>query len=349
MGATGGDFAGDRSTEFSGGGAKSPSAGAPTGNAGPLRVSVVVVAHTRVQFLKRAVASAANQRPDELLVVKYTHDPDLDRELSELGATVLWTQEPYQGGKVAEGVGHATGDVVLLLDDDDVFLPGKVARVREVFQDPRVVFYSDRFLAFSDTPPAAGSLGPIRLYETGQSRSKSEGPTPAVASCLAARRSMLVPWLADLRGLTIADHTTFMMAVAARKWMAMDQSALTGYHVARIAGSLRPAQSIWSRPGATAAHDIRWMLDLLDSQTDGVRELLNPIVVRAIIHLVFLTNDTQFREYRRTMRAILRGVGVRRPLTIPTLLMFGYPLYPRAAIALNRAWRSLVGFHYNPA
>lgn len=311
--------------------------------------TVVIAAHTRVEFLKRAVVSVAGQGPDEILVVKYTQDAELDRELRALGAKVHWTQEPFQGGKFAEGIGRATGDVVLMLDDDDIFLPGKVDRVRETFADPRVVFYEDRFLAFSDVPPAAGTLGPVRLYATGQSDQYREGLRPAVMSCLAARRSMLVPWLNDLRGLTIADHTTFLMAVAERKWIAMDQSILTGYHVAHVAGALRPAQSIWFRPGANAAHDIRWMLDLLDSQPDHVRATINPVVARAVIHLVFLTNDTHFHEYRRTIRAILRGVSVRRPLTVPTVLMFGYPLSPRGAIALNRLWRSLVGFHYNPA
>jgi len=318
---------------------------APTG--GAVRVSVVIAAHKRVEFLKRAVASATSQRPDEVLVVKFTHDADLDRELTALGATVLFTEELYQGGKFADGVERASGDVVLLLDDDDVFLPGKVARVRETFADPRVVFYENRYLPFTDTPPAAGTHGPVRLYETGQVNQYREGLKPALTSCLAVRRSTLAPWLKDLRGLTIADHTMFLMAAAARQFMAMDQSVLTGYHVATVAGALRPAQSIWFRPGASAAHDIRWMLDLLDSQPKGVQETMNPVVARAAIHLVFLTNDTHFREYRRTMRAILRGVGVRRPLTVPTLLMFGYPLSPRLAVALNRTWRSLVGYHHN--
>ena len=82
---------------------------------------------------------------------------------------------------------------------------------------------------------------------------------------------MIEPWLGDLRQLTIADHTIFMMAVAARKWMAMDRSVLTGYHLGQVNGVLRPVQSIWHRPGASAERDIRWMLDQLDSQTGRVR------------------------------------------------------------------------------
>jgi hypothetical protein len=89
------------------------------------------------------------------------------------------------------------------------------------------------------------------------------------------------------------------------------------------------------------------MLDLLDAQTDGVRATLNPMVANAVIHLVFLTGDTRFHEYRRTMRAVLDGVGLRRPLVVPSTLMFGYPLFPRLAISINRVWKSVVGYHHH--
>ena len=317
--------------------------GAPAG----VRVSVIVAAHTRVEFLKRAVASAAEQSPDEIIVVKFTHDTELDRELAELGADVVWTEERYQGGKYAVGVERASGDVIVALDDDDVFLPGKVARVRTVFEDPTVVCYTNRYLPFTDSPPPAGEPRPVRRFDTGDGNQYTEGLRPVLMSCLAFRRTPILPWLGDLHRLTIADHTIFMIAIAQGKVVAMDQSVLTGYRVARVEGELRPAQSIWNRPGASAQKDLKWMLDLLDSTTGGVRDTLNPMVANAVIHLVFLTGDTQFHEYRRTMRAILHGVAIRRPLVVPSTLMFVYPISPRLTISLYRTWKSLVGFHHH--
>jgi len=313
----------------------------------PVRVSVVVAAHTRVEFLKRAVASAAEQSPDEIIVVKFTEDPELDRELSRLGATVVHSREPFQGGKYADGIERASGDVVVALDDDDVFLAGKVARVRSVFDDPTIVCYTNRYLPFTETPPPAGDLRPIRRFETGRENQYRDGLKPVLMSCLAFRRAAILPWTADLRRLTIADHTIFMIAVAERKVIAMDTSVLTGYHVGQVEGQLRPAQSIWSRPGASPERDLRWMLDLLDSATDGARETLNPMVVNAVVHLVFLTGDTSFHDYRRMMRAMLHGVGIRRPLVVPSTLMIAYPVSPKLAIALYRTWKSLVGYHHH--
>jgi hypothetical protein len=324
---------------------------APAGGATRLTprpsVTVIIAAHTRVTFLKEAVASVATQHPDEILVVKFTHDAPLDQELAGLGATVHWTQEPYQGGKVAEGILRARSEVVALLDDDDLFLPGKVERLRTVFEDPRVIFYANRYLPFTERPPEGGGYGSVRLFHTGKGNQFRQGLKPVLASCIAARRSTMLPRMEELRRLTIADHTLFMMAVTAQQWMAMDQSVLTGYRVGRVEGALRPAQSIWNRPGATAERDIGWMLDLLDTAPNGTRDTLNPMVANAVIHLVFLTGDTRFHEYRRTMRALLRGVGLRRPLLVPSALMFGYPLSPRVAISLNRTWKSLVGWHHH--
>jgi len=306
-------------------------------------VSVVVLAHTRSQFLRRAVTSAAVQRPDELLVVKFGRDPELDEELTQQGVRVHVTQEPYQGGKVADGIDLARGDVVVFLDDDDVLLPGKVDRVRNVFRDPGAVFHANRFVAFTDTPPPSGSMGPVELFEPGSGNLYRAGLRPVITSCMSVRKGALAPWLDDLRKLTIADHSVFIMAVTARKRMAMDQSVLTGYHLNVADRAYRSSSSIWASPGVSPNRDIRWMLDVLDREAGGVHETLNPVVADAIIHLVFLSRETHFHEYRRTMRAILRGVGVRRPLTVPTLLMFGYPLAPRVAVVLGRTWWSLVG------
>ena len=320
-------------------------------------MSVVVGAHTRVQFLKRAVESVVRQGAggpgaDEIIVVKFVEDRDgLDAELRRLGARVFITDQPQPGAKFAEGIKLATGDVICYLDDDDVFLPGKVQRVREVFRDPRVVLHGHRYLPFTGTPPEHGEMGPLRLFNTALGDQYWDGLRPVVSSCVSVRAEMIRPWVDDLMQLGVSDHTTFMMAVMARKWIAMDRSILSAWQLNQVKGVLRPANSIWAEAHgrAGAENTIRWMLGQLDAQTDGVRETLNPIVVRSIIHLVFKTGDTQFHEYRRTMRGLLAGVGVRRPLVVGTTLLFAYPLSPRLAVALSQAWTRLVGFRFNPA
>ena len=313
----------------------------------PPRVTVVIAAHTRTQYLRRAVGSAAAQGADEILVVKFARDPELDAELAAMGARVHLTKEPLQGGKIAEAIELATGEAVVLLDDDDVLLPGRVAHMREIFHDPRVVFASNGYRPFTDTPPPAGPTAPLRLFKTGEVDQLKNGLKPMLTSCLTVRRSMMLPWLGDLRRLVIADHTIFMMAVIARQWMAMDLTALTGYHLGAFGADLRPKQSIWRGSGANARGDIAWMLDTLDGQRGAVHATLNPVVATAVVHLVFLTGDPAFGNYPRAMRALLDGVGIRRPLTVPTTLMFLYGFAPRLAVGLNNAWRSLVGFHHN--
>lgn len=317
----------------------------PTG--APPRMTVVIAAHTRTEYLRRAVSSATSQGAEEVLVVKFAHDPELDAELMALGARVHVSAERFQGGKVAEAIGIATGEAVVLLDDDDVLLEGRVAHMREIFRDPRVVFASNGYRPFTDTPPPPGPSRPVRLFKTGEVDQLRRGLKPMLTSCISVRRSMILPWLDDLRRLVIADHTMFIMAVIARRWMAMDPTALTGYHLGAYGTDLRPKQSIWRGSGANARGDIAWMLDQLDAQTGAVHDTLTPVVAKAVVHLVFLTADPAFGNYRREMRALLDGVGIRRPLTVPTTLMFLYGFAPRLAVRLNNIWRSLVGFHHN--
>lgn len=324
-----------------------PTASVPAADARP-RVSVVIGAHLRVQYLKRAVTSAVRQGPDETVVVKFASDPELDAELTRLGARVFVTREPLPGGKFADGIEQTNGDVISFMDDDDVFLSGKIDRVREVFSDSRVVFHANRYTAFTDVVPEVGRPGPLRLFDTALGDQYWSGLQPVISACASVRREMIRPWIGDLRRLGVSDHTMFMMAVKARRCIAMDQSVLTGWHLNQIRGVLRPASSIWYQPGASARFDYSWMLDLLDSESGGVRATLTPMVAKAIVHLVFLTGERQFHEYRRTMRALLDGVGVRRPLAIGTILLVGYPVSPRLALALGRTWKSLVGFQHNP-
>ena len=326
---------------------RSPGATVNGSNPEP-RVSVVIAAHTRVRYLDRAVRSAVAQRPDEVLVVKFGRDAVLDGDLRAVGAQVSITEEPFQGGKLAEGIDRATGDVVAFLDDDDILLPGKIARLREVFRDSQIVLHGHRYQSFDDAPPDRGALGPLHLFDTARGNQYWGGLKPVVASCLTIRRSTFLPWLSDLRPRTVADHILFMMAVASRQRIAMDESVLTGYHLVHAGTRARSATTLWQHSASTAEGDIRWMLDLVESESGGIRKTLAPIAVSAILHLVFLSEDVRFHEYARLMRSLLDGVGVRRPMTVPSILMFGFPLSPRLAIASYRAWSSLVGEAHSP-
>lgn len=105
-----------------------------------LKISVVVPTHNRPRFLREAVASVASQGDTdwELVVVDDGSVPATDRATLDIGPSgtlVLIRHAAAQGVPRAKnaGVRAATGEIILILDDDDLLAPLALARIRDAF------------------------------------------------------------------------------------------------------------------------------------------------------------------------------------------------------------------------
>lgn len=101
-------------------------------------VAVVIATRDRPQLLRRAVASVLDQRYDgdiEVLAVFDQSEPEEDLAADEVTAsgarrrvTVLRnTRAPGLAGARNTGITTATAELVAFCDDDDLWLPGKLA------------------------------------------------------------------------------------------------------------------------------------------------------------------------------------------------------------------------------
>lgn len=97
-----------------------------------LSISVVVLAHRRLQFLADALDSALDSDADEILLVA-PEEPAILCDPRYRG--VRFVGSPYTGvaGKIADASAEAQGDLVSFLEDDDLYAPGRLERVRAVF------------------------------------------------------------------------------------------------------------------------------------------------------------------------------------------------------------------------
>ena len=110
----------------------------------PLRVSVIVTTRDRPAMLAEAVASVfAQERPaDELIVVDDGIDNHKDMKAQREKKTTVhnlpirYLRGPGRGPGAARNVGlrAATGDLIAFLDDDDLWLPQKLAWQVEWFK-----------------------------------------------------------------------------------------------------------------------------------------------------------------------------------------------------------------------
>jgi len=106
-------------------------------------ISVIVTAYRRRQYLYNALLSVKAQTLPkdkyEVVVVKDFEDPKVDGLIKEMGWKDVYSDEEYQGRMYLNGLKEADGDVIAFLDDDDIYEPGKLEYVYNVFsQNPDV-------------------------------------------------------------------------------------------------------------------------------------------------------------------------------------------------------------------
>ncbi len=107
-------------------------------------VSVVIPSYNRAHYLPRAVASVLAQTVpvQEVLIVDDGSTDDTEAVVGGLSGPIRYFRKPNGGPGSARNVGirEARGQYVALLDTDDVWLPGKIARQVEILDTrPEVV------------------------------------------------------------------------------------------------------------------------------------------------------------------------------------------------------------------
>lgn len=110
-----------------------------------MTVSVVIDNHNYGRFLRETLDSVLAQVLDdvavEIIVVDDGSTDDSREILASYAPRIKSLLQARQGQATAFNVGlaAASGDIVCLLDSDDVFLPGKLSAVVDAFKDPKVV------------------------------------------------------------------------------------------------------------------------------------------------------------------------------------------------------------------
>jgi glycosyltransferase involved in cell wall biosynthesis len=213
------------------------------------RVTVLVAAYDRREFLLRAVrsvlASSAPREAYEIVVVKNFRNPEIDGFLAQQGAQVLQEGAVPVGAYMARALSVARGGVVCLLNDDDEFLPTKIAAVLERFDaDPNLVYYHDRRILVDEDGrplPTASRFervqgAPFELRTDADRRSRV-GRVHRFRglfhdSCISVRRDVLDRHADRLAEVGVSeDAFTYYSALAAPGTLYFDNRAFTRFRV----------------------------------------------------------------------------------------------------------------------
>jgi Glycosyl transferase family 2 len=334
----------------------------------PPILSVVVVAFGRRDFVLEAVDSVRAQSVPresyEILVVTNLHDPDLDRQLRDRGAIAVYRDDIPLGPWILAAVAQSRGEVLLFLDDDDLFAPEKLATVGRRFEaSPRLGYYHNGQRYFTEAEGRdSESLGP----------SRAEGATPSplqVTSGTLSARTVEGAWWAggafnpssiSVRRRVVVDAAQYFneirigvgpllfYAALLSGWDVLIESAeLTRYrvHAGNMSGYGSKGRSgPWARQVAvspSALHDAEVVGRLLRDRSapPGIGRPLE-VMVRRTELLVAATRST---DSRRQVLVGLRGL-IRA--SFPGQLRGGRPYLVMGALRLvsprlSRRWLGL--------
>ncbi len=136
------------------------------------RISVVMPSYNQGQFIRDAIDSVLSQDITDLefIVMDGGSNDDTVAILESYGDRLVFTSGPDDGQSWAinEGMRRTTGDIVCWLNSDDVFLPGALGLVKQVFEaDSQVEFVSGGGRNIAADGTVIGDVGakPARLWE----------------------------------------------------------------------------------------------------------------------------------------------------------------------------------------
>ena len=128
-----------------------------------MKVSVIITAYNRKDYLLSAVRSVADQTLSkdlyEVIVVKNFEDKQIDDYIRRLGFKNVVYDTPRYGEQVAVGIEESSGDVLAFLEDDDEFKREKLSEVYKAFSLYKDIsyFHNSREFLYYDKPVDANA------------------------------------------------------------------------------------------------------------------------------------------------------------------------------------------------
>ena len=313
----------------------------------PPELSVVVTAFNRRRFVKTALKSILEQSYErdryEVILVKNFSDRDIDGFSAANGIKVVYSEEKHIGDMALGGITLARGKVVLLLDDDDVFLPGKLSRVSSVMSDGTVGYYHNGFVPFaSSVPPGDGSkMSSLSMALDSTSsctellKAMDEGAT-FNSSCIAFQREIMGRGLGLIKGTPTGPGFSLMVAslVSGRRCL-LSRERLTGYRFRMPksqAAALREKIMAVGRASATVQLDLRRVTG------ESIRTVLRYKADELAVRLYLLgTVSSRVTAKRASLRLLSAPTCRKIPYRISLLLLvLFYPVLPH--ILRTRVW-----------
>lgn len=202
-------------------------------------VTVIITAYNRSEYLQKALKSVIEQEHEgfgvEIIVLTNFNNGVIESLCYEAGIKYVTLPDKGMGFYLSYGISISKYDIISFLDDDDIFLPGKLKRVYEQFTfNKDLAYYHNRFHSMDSQPNFSGGLRKIDPeVRIGRRISfmMRYGNWENLSS-VSIRKSRFVKHINSLGILTTAPDLFFVMTSIDKKLTAIiDSMVLTDYTV----------------------------------------------------------------------------------------------------------------------
>jgi len=136
-------------------------------------ISVIVTAYNRRRYLPFALRSLEAQTLPrdkfEVVVVKNFEDKESDSIISRNGWKDVYNDDPYYGRMMLAGLEESKGDVITVLDDDDLYTDNRLEKVYKAFTSYERLAYFHNSQTIIDDDGNALKRSPLSKNLVGES------------------------------------------------------------------------------------------------------------------------------------------------------------------------------------
>lgn len=106
---------------------------------------MIIYTYDRKDYILEAIRSVLNQSISrdqyEIIVVKGFEDVDIDREITAAADVSINIDSKGHGKKIVSAIKHSSGEVICLLDDDDLFTENKLSKIKQIFESDHDIIF----------------------------------------------------------------------------------------------------------------------------------------------------------------------------------------------------------------
>lgn len=328
--------------------------------------SIIITAFNRKEFLPDAIRSCLAQTfprdKFEIIIVKNFEDNVIDSLARENNCIVYSNIGGTIGEQLQAGILASSGDIISFLDDDDIFLPEKLAKVFQFFNGSKSLIYyhnsstliddqGNHLEGFFPTPPAHDLLlenqkvQKLRM-ELRQRRDITINSILTNLSCVSIKRTVFAPYLDQMPKLIDGtDHFAFYISLSHDGDMLMNGNILNRYRIHRSTSNIFTPDSVKSMRKTTIKNFLK----------DGhVTNLLDRLLAGTEVHKLVSCKILDERFVIKTQLGMFRyKIGINdlinyiRCVTSSSSLLRKSTMFRLAYILGAMIVPSVVGYYYD--